>query len=156
MKSLKLIYFKMRALAEAPLMLINYAGIDYQYLMAWDYFNDEWENCKSKVPFKELPVLVVDDKYQIAQSISIMHYIEKIASLELDDPVASARGDAILQSAQELFRPLNPTVNFAVGEDFDSKCQSMKPSLISRFEDLERALVSSGVEIFYRRCAQGL
>ena len=148
MKSLKVIYFKMRALAEAPLMLMNYAGIDYEYLMAWDYFNDEWENCKSKVPFKELPVLVVDDKYQIAQSISIMHYIEKIASLELDDPVASAMGDAILQSAQELFRPLNPTVNFAVGEDFDSKCQSMKPSLISRFKDLERALVSN-VEKFF-------
>ena len=146
--TLKLIYFKMRALAEAPQMLMHYAGIDYEYLMSWDYFGDDWENVKSQVPFKQLPILIVDDKHQIAQSISIMRYIEKISRLELDDPIASAKADAILQSAQELFAPLNPTVNFAVGEDFDSKRESMKPVLLSRYEDLERALISNGKKFF--------
>ena len=129
--TLKLIYFKMRALAEAPQMLMHYAGIDYEYLMSWDYFGDDWENVKSQVPFKQLPILIVNDKHQIAQSISIMRYIEKLSRLELEDPIASAKADAILQSAQELFAPLNPTVNFAVGEDFDSERESMKPALLS-------------------------
>ena len=40
--SLKLVYFKMRALAEAPQLLLHYAGIDYEYLMSWDYYDDEW------------------------------------------------------------------------------------------------------------------
>ena len=146
--TLKLIYFKMRALAEAPQMLMHYAGIGYEYLMSWDYFGDDWENVKSQVPFKQLPILIVNDKHQIAQSISIMRYIEKISRLELDDPIASAKADAILQSAQELFAPLNPTVNFAVGEDFDSKRESMKPVLLSRYEDLERALIASGKKFF--------
>ena len=146
--TLKLIYFKMRALAEAPQMLMHYAGIDYEYLMSWDYFGDDWENVKSQVPFKQLPILIVNDKHQIAQSISIMRYIEKISRLELDDPIASAKADAILQSAQELFAPLNPTVNFAVSEDFDSKRESMKPVLLSRYEDLERALIASGKKFF--------
>ena len=146
--TLKLIYFKMRALAEAPQMLMHYAGIDYEYLMSWDYFGDDWENVKSQVPFKQLPILIVNDKHQIAQSISIMRYIEKISRLELDDPIASAKADAILQSAQELFAPLNPTVNFAVGMDFDSKRESMKPVLLSRYEDLERALIASGKKFF--------
>ena len=146
--TLKLIYFKMRALAEAPQMLMHYAGIDYEYLMSWDYFGDDWENVKSQVPFKQLPILIVNDKHQIAQSISIMRYIEKISRLELDDPIASAKADAILQSAQELFAPLNPTVNFPVGEDFDSKRESMKPVLLSRYEDLERALIASGKKYF--------
>ena len=146
--TLKLIYFKMRALAEAPQMLMHYAGIDYEYLMSWDYFGDNWENVKSQFPFKQLPILIVNDKHQIAQSISIMHYIEKISRLELDDPISSAKADAILQSAQELFAPLNPTANFAVGEDFDLKRESMKPVLLSRYEDFERALIASGKKFF--------
>ena len=28
---LKLIYFKMRALAEAPQLLLNYSGVEYEY-----------------------------------------------------------------------------------------------------------------------------
>jgi hypothetical protein len=39
--SLKLVYFKMRALAEAPQLLLHYAGIDYEYLMSWDYYDDD-------------------------------------------------------------------------------------------------------------------
>ena len=63
--TLKLIYFKMRALAEAPQMLMHYAGIDYEYLMSWDYFEDNWENVKSQVPFKQLPILIVDGIHHI-------------------------------------------------------------------------------------------
>ena len=45
--SLKLVYFKMRALAEAPQLLLHYAGIDYEYQMSWDYYDDEWSKIKS-------------------------------------------------------------------------------------------------------------
>ena len=51
----------MRALAEAPQMLMSYAGLQYEYLMSWEYFDDEWENVKPTIPFKQLPILVVDD-----------------------------------------------------------------------------------------------
>ena len=37
---LKLIYFKMRALAEAPQLLLKYSGIEYDYLMSWEHFDD--------------------------------------------------------------------------------------------------------------------
>ena len=47
--SLKLIYFKMRALAEAPQMLMQCYDIDYQYLMSWDHFDDVWANVKPKI-----------------------------------------------------------------------------------------------------------
>ena len=43
---LKLIYFKMRALAEAPQLLLNYGKIEYDYLMSWDYFDGEWSRVK--------------------------------------------------------------------------------------------------------------
>ena len=138
----------MRALAEAPQMLMSYAGLQYEYLMSWEYFDDEWENVKPTIPFKQLPILVVDDEHQIAQSTSIMRFLQKLADIEPQDPIDAAKADAILESAQELFRPLNPTVNFALGEDFESKKESMLPDLSSRFADLERALLDGGKKFF--------
>ena len=142
--SLKLVYFKMRALAEAPQLLLHYAGIDYEYLMSWDYYDDDWSNIKPQISFKQLPVLIIDETHEIAQSIAILSYIEKLADLNLPNPIIAAKADAILQSAQELFAPLNPTVNFAIGDDFLTKRDEMTPYLLSRFEDFDRALVSSG------------
>ena len=53
-----------------------------------------------------------------------------------------------MQSAQELFMPLNPTVNFATGEKFAKKKEDMIPFLISRFEDLEKALKETDKKFF--------
>ena len=138
----------MRALAEAPQMLMSYAGLQYDYLMSWEYFDDEWENVKPTIPFKQLPILVVDDEQLIAQSTSIMRFLQKLADIEPQDPIDAAKADAILGSTQELFRPLNPTVNFALGEKFESKRESMLPDLSSRFADLERALLDGGKKFF--------
>ena len=66
---IKLVYFKMRALAEAPQMLMQCYGIDYEYLMSWDHFDDQWANVKINLPFKQLPILELDDGTQIGQSI---------------------------------------------------------------------------------------
>ena len=146
--NLKLIYFKMRALAEAPRILFHYTGIEFEDLMSWEYYGDEWSIVKSKVSFKQLPVLIIDDKHEVAQSIAILNYIEKIAGIDIKDQIQSAKADAILQSAQELFAPLNPTVNFATGESFIEKRDMMKPLLLSRFDDFDRALKSSGKKYF--------
>ena len=138
----------MRALAEAPRMLFHYTQIDYEDLMSWDYYGKDWSQVKPNITFKQLPVLIVDEKHEIAQSIAIMSYIEKLAEINIKDPILAAKADAIMQSAQELFSPLNPTVNFAIGEDFSSKRDAMKPFLLSRFDDLEKVLTSSGKKFF--------
>ena len=137
---LELIYFKMRALAEAPRLLLNYTKLEYDDIMSWDYYDKEWSEIKSKVPFRQLPMLVVDRKHEICQSIAILTFIEKIAGIEIYDPILNAKANAVMQSAQELFMPLNPAINFAVGDSFKKKREDMMPFLNSRFEDLERAL----------------
>lgn len=137
---LKLVYFKMRALAEAPQLLLNYCKINYEYIMSWDHFDDEWSNVKPKLAFKQLPMMEVEDGTQICQSIAILQYIENLGGLKISDPVKAAEATAVLQSAQELFAPLNPTVNFAVGQDFNNKRDSMRVILESRFSDLARYL----------------
>ena len=140
LRMIKLVYFKMRALAEAPQMLMCSSGVEYKYLMSWDHFDDQWSNIKANVPFKQLPILELDNGTQIAQSIAILNYIEAIAGLTIPDPEKAAEASAVLQSSQELFAPLNPTVNFAVGEDFKAKRDAMRSDLESRFSDLERYL----------------
>ena len=145
---LELIYFKMRALAEAPRLLLHYTKLEYDDIMSWDYYGKEWSEIKSKVPFRQLPMLVVDGKHEICQSIAILTFIEKIAGIEISDPIANAKANAVIQSAQELFMPLNPTINFAVGDSFNKKREDMMPFLNSRFEDLERALKDND-EKFY-------
>ena len=145
---LELVYFKMRALAEAPRLLLHYTELDYKDIMSWDYYGKEWSEIKSKVPFRQLPMLVVDQKHEICQSIAILTFIEKIAGIEISDPILNAKANAVMQSAQELFMPLNPTINFSVGDRFKKKCEDMMPFLNSRFEDLERALKDND-EKFY-------
>ena len=137
---LKLVYFKMRALAEAPQLLLNYCEINYEYIMSWDHFDDEWSNIKPKLAFRQLPMMEVEDGTQICQSIAILQYIENLGGLKISDPLMAAEAMAVLQSAQELFAPLNPTVNFAVGQDFSNKRDSMRVNLESRFSDLARYL----------------
>lgn len=146
--NLKLIYFKMRALAEAPQLLLHYTKIEYDYLMSWDYYDKKWSEIKPTISFKQLPVLMIDDKYEIAQSIAIMSYIEKLAGINIKDDILAAKADAITQSSQELFMPLNPTVNFAVGDSFNLKRDEMKNFLLSRFDDLDRSLNSGGKKFF--------
>ena len=126
----------MRALAEAPQLLMHYADIKYNYIMSWDYYDKEWQEVKPQIPFKQLPMIVVDDEHEICQSIAILNFIENIAGLKLKDPVKEAQANAILQSAQELFLPLNPAINFAVGEDFAKRRDDMLPFLLTRFGEL--------------------
>ena len=108
--------------------------------MSWDHFDDEWSNVKPKLAFKQLPMMEVEDGTQICQSIAILQYIENLGGLKISDPVKAAEATAVLQSAQELFAPLSPTVNFAVGQDFNNKRDSMRVNLESRFSDLARYL----------------
>ncbi len=138
----------MRALAEAPRMLFHYTGIEYEDLMSWDYYDKEWSEVKPNIPFKQLPMLIIDKKHKLCQSMAIMTFIENLAGINITDPILNAKANAIMQSSQELFMPLNPTVNFAKGEKFIKKKDDMMPFLLSRFEDLEKVLKENNKKFF--------
>jgi glutathione S-transferase len=144
MTDLTLVYMKMRALGEAPQMLMHYAGLPYSYRMAWDHFGMPWPEAKPQVPFRQLPMLVVDDVHQIAQSGSIMRFLAAHAGMTLADPVKAAQVDSIFEATQELFAPLNPTVNFAVGDDFQTKRTTILGMLGPRMGDFDRIIEGSG------------
>ena len=80
MRKLQLIYFNLRALCEAPRMMLHNAEIEYSYEMAWNYFKKPWSEIKKDVIFHKLPLLVIDEKIEIWQSNTISRYIAKITN----------------------------------------------------------------------------
>ena len=82
---LELIYFRLRALAEAPQMMLKFADIDYDYTMASEYFNKPWKEAKADVAFNQLPLLIVDEKIEIWQSNSIVRFLATITGTMPED-----------------------------------------------------------------------
>ena len=153
MPDLKLVYFKMRALAEAPQLMLHYSDTPYSYEMGWDYFGQPWSQVKSSVLYRQLPLLVVNESTEIFQSGAITRYLAELTGLKPDDALLLAEVDALYEASQELFRPLNPTINFAVGEEFLSKRSKLIEQLAPRFEDFERILarIRNPVKIQFHR-----
>ena len=54
----------MRALCEAPQMMLHYADIPYKYKMVWDHYGSSWAEVKKDIIFNRLPILIInEDKY---------------------------------------------------------------------------------------------
>jgi len=127
---LDLIYFKMRAFTEAIQMQLCYGNIPYNYHFPWDYFDKPWPEVKKETGFGQLPLLVIDDHKRVWQSGSIMRYTATLANTIPESLEDIGIADAIFESSQELFQPLNATINFRVGEDY----KNFKKSILDDFE----------------------
>ena len=117
--------------------------------MAWDYLGEPWREAKPKVPFRQLPMLVVDGDTKIAQSGAVVRYLAELTGLLPGSSKQRAEVDAIFEASQEWFNPLNPTVNFAVGDDFAAKREAQLPGLHLRLGDFERLLGQHGGPFFF-------
>ena len=140
MNNLRLVYFKMRALAEAPQLMLNYTGTPYSYEMAWEYFGQTWSEVKTSVPYRQLPMLVVDNDTRICQSGAITRFLAQLTGLQPEDPLMRGEVDALYETSQEMFMPLNPTINFAFGEKFESMKSELLEQIQPRLADFERLL----------------
>ena len=140
MNNLRLVYFKMRALAEAPQLMLRYAGTPYSYEMAWEYFGQPWSEVKTSVAYRQLPRLVVDNDTRICQSGAITRFLAQLTGLQPEDPLVRGEVDALYETSQEMFMPLNPTINFAVGEKFESMKSELLEQIQPRLADFERLL----------------
>ena len=59
---LNLIYANMRALCEAPQMMMRYANIPYSYNMVWDFYKKPWKEIKNSIYFNKIPILIMHGK----------------------------------------------------------------------------------------------
>lgn len=108
--------------------------------MAWDYFGAPWPDTKLSLPFRQLPMLVTESGQQIVQSGTIIRYLAERPDLTSIDPPHAAAIDEVFEGSQELFFPLNPTVNFFTGDKFRESREALLKTLETRLEDFERLL----------------
>jgi len=151
MTDLTLVYLKMRALGEAPQLMLSYRNEPYRYRMAWEYFGAPWPEAKPNLPFRQLPMLVTETGQQIVQSGSIMRYLAQRLELTSSDPLRAAAIDEIFEGSQELFFPLNPTINFFTGDKFRESREALLKTLATRLEDFERLLGRHDGAFFFGR-----
>ena len=126
-----MVYFTVRARAEAARMTAAYGGITlnestYQYPLdetdTQGYYGCDYITAKTsgKLPFGQLPVLVIDDKVELGQSGSINRYLAGLVTKTKsgfipEDPVKAAQADALHETAQDLFM-IMPIVNVWKGD----------------------------------------
>ena len=116
---LKLIYFPVRARAEAVRMQLAYGKVPYTEETVTSYFGVGWKGAKPQASFGQLPLLCVDGQL-LAQSGSINRYVATLTGCVPSEPFAAAKCDECFEAAQDL-AGINPIVNVFVGEAFDAK-----------------------------------
>ena len=155
----------MRALGEAPQMMLSFAAVMMAALMRILSLQNglglfrralaggecvPW--LKAGLPFRQLPMLVTETGQQIVQSGSIMRYLAARLDLTSPDPLHAAAIDEVFEGSQELFFPLNPTVNFFTGDKFrDRSREALLKTLETRLEDFERLLGRHDGAFFFGR-----
>jgi len=137
---MKLIYGNMRALCEAPQMMLHYADIPYEYKMVWDHYGNSWAEVKKDIIFNRLPILIINEDKYIWQSNTIIRYLSNLTKTKPSDEFQLAYCDAIFESTHEMFSPLNPTINMTFGEKYNSNkkklLEDILPNSLNNFEKL--------------------
>jgi len=138
---LQLIYGNMRALCEAPQMMLKYANVPYTYEMVWDYYGKPWVDIKKEIIFNRIPILIINKNDYIWQSNTIVRYLAKLTNTVPKDPFFSAYADSIFESTHEMFMPLNPTVNIFTGEKFNKNKEKLLNTILPKtFDNFEKIL----------------
>ena len=146
---MKLIYGNMRALCEAPQMMLHYADIPYEYKMVWDHYGSSWAEVKKDIIFNRLPILIINEDRYIWQSNTIIRYLSNLTKTKPSDQFQLAYCDAVFESTHEMFSPLNPTINMTFGEKYNSnKKKLLEDILPNSLKNFEKLLQNSSGNFF--------
>ena len=144
---IQIVYFPVRARAEAPRLILEYGGVDYEDITAKDFCGEGWPGAKPFTPFGQLPVMVVDGEV-IAQSGSIVRYCAKLVpALVPTDAIAAAKCDMIFEAGQEM-TAVNPVVNIFKGAAFAKKKEAFFKDFPPKLANLAKLLDKSDGPFF--------
>nr|QVK45613.1 glutathione S transferase [Brachionus paranguensis] len=94
----RLMYSEDRGKADLIKLLFAYSNQVYE---DFKIKPAEWNYYKSYTPFEQLPVLIVDEKIQIAQATTIARFLAKKFNLQGSDDIESTMCDMIVEQIRE-------------------------------------------------------
>lgn len=101
----KLIYFNFKAKAEAIRLAFYIGNIEFEDCRV---SREEFDSMKSSLPFRQLPVLLIDGKY-LAQSIAILYYAGQLAGLVPLDLLETAKVLQVLAALEDILGKFYPS-----------------------------------------------
>ena len=66
-----------------------------------------------------------------------------------DNDILAAKADSIFETAHEMSFPLNPTINFAVGAEFEKAKNTIDENIMGRLQNFENILNSTSNPSFF-------
>eukprot|EP00834_Sanchytrium_tribonematis_P003641 NODE_147_length_15617_cov_0.576750.p13 type:complete len:220 gc:universal NODE_147_length_15617_cov_0.576750:13753-14412(+) len=139
---LKLTYFDMRGRAESIRLSLEIANIPFE-----DHRlkREDWPAFKPNTPFGQVPILTIDDKTVLAQSMAILRYVGKLGNLYPQDALQAAFVDQIIHQIADIGDGLVTSFQ----EKDEVKKMQMREKLANetwplKFKALEAVLVKFG------------
>jgi len=105
--SYKLTYFDAEARAEPIRLAFHFAGVPF---VDERVARDQWPALKTSVPWHSLPLLTIDGKTTIGQSVAILEYVGKLSSLYPADAFKAAKVMEAMMAFEDLGNELGPSL----------------------------------------------
>lgn len=141
MPQYKLYYFNLRGRAEPIRLLFKAAGVDYEDKRLT---GEEWAAMKSagKAPFGQMPLLEVDGKVILAQSLAIGRYVANEVGLSPSINMEKAQADMIVDACTDLGMKVMKShfeSDEARKEQYEKEAKAAIPVFLKYFEDILRS-----------------
>uniref|UniRef100_A0A914UU27 glutathione transferase n=1 Tax=Plectus sambesii TaxID=2011161 RepID=A0A914UU27_9BILA len=127
MPTYRLIYFPIRARAEAIRLLLAHANVAY----VDDRINRaDWPKMKDQMPLKQVPVLEIDGKMKIAQTTAIMRYLAHQFGIAAKSPLEEAKVDMFGEAIQDAVFQYTAWRRVVMGFDEGNKDEKFKEVVV--------------------------
>ncbi|KAL4226566.1 hypothetical protein ACF0H5_014551 [Mactra antiquata] len=142
MPSYKLTYFNGRGRGEVARLLLAAADKKYEDVRIEP---GQWPELKPKMPQATMPVLEVDGKFRISQSMAVNRFLARELNLYGNGTKNQAIVDQILDNLLDLF---GPAITMFFNKNEDEKAEQMKKfmeeTVPTQFKYLENLMKLSG------------
>jgi len=141
----KFYYFGIRGLGETARLIFAQAAVPFEDVRVE---RDDWPKLKNEMPFGQMPMLEIDGKEKIAQSLAIYRYLGRQFGMAGKTPIEEAKVDMIADQFKDFgteYRDFfRVAAGFAEGDKEEKYTSVLVPAIDKHVPYLEKFLKDAG------------